>query len=137
MGRVSRATKGELVAATGDRYRIPVERSKILDEFVAVTGFHRKHAIRLLRPRIDDAAAVQRRIHRRYARRSSWRDAADPVKLRRLLACTNIGREHAGDGSSRVWELWARARRVWEVPVGLGGELRWAVDRIAASRPSY
>jgi len=43
-----------------------MERSKILDEFVAVTGYHRKHAIRLLRPKIGDCAAVQRRIRRRY-----------------------------------------------------------------------
>lgn len=48
MGQVSMATKAELVAAIGDRYRAGVgtERSKILDEFVAVTGYHRKHAIR-------------------------------------------------------------------------------------------
>src|SRR5215472_6541156 len=68
MGRVSMATKAELVAAIGDRYRagLRAERSKILDEFVAVTGYHRKHAIRLLRPKIGDCAAVQRRIRRRY-----------------------------------------------------------------------
>src|SRR6516164_2485384 len=68
MGRVSMATKAELVAAIGDRYRAGArtERSKILDEFVAVTGYHRKHAIRLLRPKIGDGAAVERRIRRRY-----------------------------------------------------------------------
>jgi hypothetical protein len=68
MGRVSLATKAELVAATGDRYRagIRAERTKILDAFVAVTGYHRKHAIRLLRPRIGGGAAVQQRIHRQY-----------------------------------------------------------------------
>jgi hypothetical protein len=68
VGRVSMATKAELVGAIGDRYRAGsrAERGKILDEFVAVTGYHRKHAIRLLRPKIGDSAAVQRRIHRRY-----------------------------------------------------------------------
>ena len=68
MGRVSMATKAELVAAIGDRYRAGArtERSKILDEFVAVTGYHRKHAIRLLRPKISDCTMVQRRIRRRY-----------------------------------------------------------------------
>jgi hypothetical protein len=68
MGRVSMATKAELVAAIGGRYRASrrAERTKILDEFVAVTGYHRKHAIRLLRPRIGDGAPVERRIHRRY-----------------------------------------------------------------------
>ena len=68
MGRVSMAAKAELVAAIGDRYRASsrTERTKILDEFVAVTGYHRKHAIRLLRPKIGNGAAVERRIHRRY-----------------------------------------------------------------------
>jgi hypothetical protein len=68
MGRVSMATKAELVAAIGDRYRASsrTERTTILDEFVAVTGYHRKHAIRLLRPKIGDGTAVERRIHRRY-----------------------------------------------------------------------
>src|SRR5215472_17840294 len=68
MGRVSMATKAELVAAIGDRYRagLRAERTKILDEFVAVTGYHRKHAIRLLRPKISDEATAPRRVHRRY-----------------------------------------------------------------------
>ena len=65
---VSMATKAELVAAIGDRYRAGArtERSKILNEFVVVTGYHRKHAIRLLRPKISDCMAVQRWIRRRY-----------------------------------------------------------------------
>lgn len=47
------ATRAELVAAVGERYRSADRRSKgrVLDEFVAVTGFHRKHAVRLLRKR--------------------------------------------------------------------------------------
>lgn len=62
------ATKGELLAAIGDRYRASgrAERTKILDEFVAVTGYHRKHAIRLLRPKFEASEAVPRRVHRRY-----------------------------------------------------------------------
>jgi hypothetical protein len=49
--KVSMATREELVAATGCRYLVADRREKkrILDEFVAVTGFHRKHAMRLLR----------------------------------------------------------------------------------------
>ena len=44
------ATKAELIEAVGRRYRQSgrAERSAILNEFVAVTGYHRKHAIRLL-----------------------------------------------------------------------------------------
>lgn len=40
----------ELTEAIGTRYRdvSTNERSRILDEFVAVTGYHRKHAIRVL-----------------------------------------------------------------------------------------
>ena len=45
------ATRTELVAAVGERYRSVGRSSKgrVLDEFVAVTGFHRKHAMRLRR----------------------------------------------------------------------------------------
>jgi len=44
------ATRDELVAAIAERYGRSnrAERGRILDEFVAVTGFHRKHAARLL-----------------------------------------------------------------------------------------
>jgi hypothetical protein len=61
------ATKRELLAAIGDRYRASgrAERTKILDEFVAVTGYHRKHAIRLLRPKAEPLERVQRQVHRR------------------------------------------------------------------------
>ena len=45
------ATRDELVAAIAERYSRAVksERGRILDEFAAVSGFHRKHAMRLLR----------------------------------------------------------------------------------------
>jgi hypothetical protein len=51
MRRVSMATRNELVEAIAARYARSnrAERVRILDEFVAVTGFHRKHAMRLLR----------------------------------------------------------------------------------------
>jgi hypothetical protein len=44
------ATRDELVAAIADRYSRSDrrERGRILDEFGAVTGLHRKHAARLL-----------------------------------------------------------------------------------------
>jgi hypothetical protein len=44
-------TRDDLIAATGARYRSGnrVIRGRILDEFAAVTGLHRKHAARLLR----------------------------------------------------------------------------------------
>ncbi len=45
------AARDELVVAIAGRYAQGdrVERGRILDEFSAVTGFHRKHAMRLLR----------------------------------------------------------------------------------------
>ncbi len=44
------ATRKELIEAVGARYRSGSknERIAILDEFVALTGYHRKHAIRVL-----------------------------------------------------------------------------------------
>ena len=49
--RISMTAQGELVAAIAGRYSQAdrTERSRILDEFTAITGFHRKHAMRLLR----------------------------------------------------------------------------------------
>ena len=46
MRRVSMATRDELVGAIAERYVQGgrAEKSRILGEFVAVTGFHRKHA---------------------------------------------------------------------------------------------
>ena len=45
------ATRDELVAAIAERYARGnrAERGRILDEFTAITGFQRKHAMRLLR----------------------------------------------------------------------------------------
>ena len=50
MGKISTSTRQELLVATGDRYRGATrnEKQRILDEFVALTGYHRKHALRLL-----------------------------------------------------------------------------------------
>ena len=51
MRRVSMATRDELISALSRRYAEAgrIERGRILDEFVAVTGYHRKHAMRVLR----------------------------------------------------------------------------------------
>ena len=49
-GQISMTTRKELTAAIRERYHraSSVDRGRILDEFVAVTGYHRKHAIRVL-----------------------------------------------------------------------------------------
>lgn len=51
MGRLSVATREELVAAASRRYAEADrhERGRILDELTSLTGLHRKHAARLLR----------------------------------------------------------------------------------------
>jgi hypothetical protein len=51
MGQISMATRDELVVALAGRYASGnrKERGLILDEFAAVSGLHRKHAMRLLR----------------------------------------------------------------------------------------
>ena len=58
--KVSTETREALLKAIGDRYRAGTKDAKlrILDEFVAVTGYHRKHAIRLFRagPRARESA---------------------------------------------------------------------------------
>jgi hypothetical protein len=60
MRRISMAARDEVVAAVADRGK----RGRILDEFAAVTGYHRKHAMRLLR-----AGQVNRRWGPRPGRR--------------------------------------------------------------------
>lgn len=73
MRKVSMATRAELVEAVGERYRSADRRSKgrVLDEFVAVTGFHRKHAMRLLRakhPAKPSGSRPERRIYNEAVR---------------------------------------------------------------------
>ena len=58
------ATRRELIEVVAARYRAANrnEKKAILDEFVAVTGFHRKHAIRVLkrslRPAMSDGILI-------------------------------------------------------------------------------
>jgi len=83
------ATRTELVEVVGERYRSGDRRSKgrILDEFVAVTGFHRKHAMRLLRtirPAKTEGPRRKRRIYDEAVRTALvvlWEasDRLDPV----------------------------------------------------------
>ena len=69
MGRqMSPASRRELLGATGVRYRSGdrVVKHHILDEVVAVTGYHRKHAIRLLSLALAGQETVPRARPRRY-----------------------------------------------------------------------
>lgn len=85
------AVRDELVAAIADRYRAGLrwEKVRILDEFVAVTGYHRKHAMRLLRDgRAGDRSAPRpaRRIYDEAVREALvvlW-EASDRICGKRL-----------------------------------------------------
>jgi hypothetical protein len=50
MATISAGARRELVNVAGERYRQACrkDRRRVLDEFVALTGYHRKHAIRVL-----------------------------------------------------------------------------------------
>ena len=87
--------KPELLATIRDHYRASSkrEKSRILDEFIAVTGHHRKHGIRLLGQSSDDgeqqpAAKKGRRIYDESVRQALivvW-EAADRICGKRLKA---------------------------------------------------
>ena len=76
MRKVSMTARDELVNALARRYAVAgrAEKTRILDEFVVIAGFHRKHAMRLLR--CDAAARAARRgrpVGGSTARRSARR----------------------------------------------------------------
>jgi hypothetical protein len=68
MRRISMATRDELLRATVGRYRqgTRAERSRMLDEFSTLTGYHRKHAMRLLRGQAPRERSRGRPERRRY-----------------------------------------------------------------------
>jgi len=91
MGRISMATRNELVVAVAGRYALGsrVERGRILDEFAAVTGYHRKHAMRLLRvgqPSRQSGPRPGRRVYDAAVREALivvW-EASDRICSKRL-----------------------------------------------------
>ena len=91
-GRMSMTTRKELTEAIGARYRAAwkSEKQKILDEFVALTGYHRKHAIRTLNGQAAAAVEEKRRnpVYDEATRQALimlW-EAADRVCGKRLKA---------------------------------------------------
>ena len=97
MGQISMATRDELVGALAARYGASNRfgRGSILDEFVAVSGLHRKHAMRLLRAGQCDQRSGPRPARRLYdeAVREAliviW-EASDRVCGKRLRALVPI-----------------------------------------------
>ncbi len=85
-------TRKELIEAVGARYRSSPksERKKILDEFVALTGCHRKHAIRTLsrEPAGEHDIVARNRVYDEAVRQAIimlW-EAGDRVCGKRLRA---------------------------------------------------
>jgi hypothetical protein len=90
--QISMATRKELIAAVGSRYRASSrsERGQILAEFVALTGYHRKHAIRALarEPRPASSARSSPRLYDEAVRQALivlW-EASDRICGKRLKA---------------------------------------------------
>lgn len=89
-------TRKELIGGVGARYRsAPMsEKSKILDEFVAITGYHRKHAIRVLGAEADPGLSrpTRNRLYDEAVRQALivlW-EAGDRVCGKRLKALIPI-----------------------------------------------
>ncbi len=90
--RLDRRAITELVHVLRPRYRrgARTEKARILNELVAITGFHRKHAIRLLADRIPSAPvqAPGRKVYDEAVREALivlW-EAADRICGKRLKA---------------------------------------------------
>jgi hypothetical protein len=94
---ISNQAKAELLTVLRERYQKAnrQQKSQVLDEFVAVAGCHRKHAIRLLRGRSACAIqgpAIDRRTYGEAVRQALvvlW-EAADRIcgkRLKVILPC--------------------------------------------------
>jgi len=91
--KISKQGKRELLEVLRERYRRAAkqDKGKILDEFVAIAGCHRKHAIRLLStnaPLAADTPVVARRTYDEAVRQALivlW-EAADRICGKRLKA---------------------------------------------------
>ena len=90
---IGKHAKHELIRALRERYEhaTKLEKSKILDKFIAIVHCHRKHAIRLLTgadPLVHEAPAPARRIYPEPVREAliiPW-EAADRICGKRLKA---------------------------------------------------
>src|SRR4051812_35953877 len=90
---ISKQTKHELLRVLHERYlhASKSEKSEMLNEFVAISRCHRKHAIRLItkaQPVIREGPTVTRRIYSEAVREALvvlW-EAADRICGKRLKA---------------------------------------------------
>jgi hypothetical protein len=95
--RISSQIRKELLKAIQQRYResSKIDKTKILDEFVALTGYHRKHGVRLLKEpceteskTIQDGCVRSRRVYDEAVKETltvMW-EASDRICGKRLKA---------------------------------------------------
>jgi hypothetical protein len=125
VGRVSMATRSELVGAIIERYRSCSRSNKrqLLDEVVAVTGYHRKHAIRVLsrretKPPRNRRQAIRYGADVRQALVVLW-EASDRLcskRLRPLIRCRyqcSSGMAGSTSAPSYATSCSRSARRRW------------------------
>ena len=93
-------TRRELIDAVGTRYRAVAtsEKKTILDEFVSLTGYHRKHATRVLGTvsRVEQKAPMRERVYDEAVRQALivlW-EASD--RRSGSLCLNNISRKISG-----------------------------------------
>ena len=105
VGEISGVTKTEVLRAIRNRYKdaSKKDKSRMLDEFVAIVGCHRKHAVRLLRrgdeltPRsvpkgqriYDEAVKEALRLRTDAAKRFKRVDRAIAVIWKMLMVAEN------------------------------------------------
>ena len=148
MRRISMATRDELITVTAARYVAAdrKQRGLILDEFTAISGFHRKHASRLLRQGPSKTRSGPRPSRRLYdgATRSAlvlfW-EASDRVcgkRLRVMLPLLMAAMERHGqiamDAEVKTGILAMSAATIDRALRGVRGN--GATGRRTASRPS-
>lgn len=106
MRKVSMATRRELVAAVGERYRAAdrASKGKVLDEFVAVTGLHRKHTMRILR-QIAPSRRTSRTERQIYTRGGA--DGANRVVGGERSPCAARGCGRSCRFQSKPWKAMA------------------------------
>jgi len=93
MGTISKPARKEIVRALRTRYQSAskLEKGRILSEFVAVSGYHRKHAIRLMHytvPPVGEPVIRSARVYNEAVKSAlilMW-EAADRICGKRLKA---------------------------------------------------
>lgn len=150
MSTVSSETRRELVKAIRDRYLASStpDKQRILDEFIALTGYHRKHAIRVLRSPTSSETSMRPPRSRLYdeAVREAlvvlW-EASDRIcgkRLKALLPLLLVALEKHGhvslDENVRQRVLSASAATIDRLLAGVRGTARGRRKPRARSRAS-